>query len=263
MMKIKHYLYNTFLIEQGKTKLAIDPGQNLWLFDLRSLIPKNEWESITHVLVTHGDPDHYWQADRVATAAKAPLIVHKTMLKENNGERKILAPRKGGLQFVPFIGEAQALDVGDSMVIDDVKIQAISAQHGPIEIKIFGIKKSKIPGPKERAGFGSIGYKIQIGEYTIVNVGDSLLQKEWSNLKPDIAMLPIGGLGNNTWTMDVADALEAVKMMSPRVVIPCHYNVPFFWVKKMAVADDHAFKKEVEKLGIECRIMHFGDEIKL
>lgn len=67
-MKIKHYLYNCFVIEEGGTKIAIDPGQNLWLFDLRSLIPKSEWSSISHVLVTHGDPDHYWQADRVATA---------------------------------------------------------------------------------------------------------------------------------------------------------------------------------------------------
>ncbi len=27
-MKIKHYLYNAFLIEDGKTKIAIDPGQS-------------------------------------------------------------------------------------------------------------------------------------------------------------------------------------------------------------------------------------------
>ncbi len=49
-MKIKHYLYNTFLIEEGNTKIAIDPGQNLWMFKLQSLIPKSEWNDITHIL---------------------------------------------------------------------------------------------------------------------------------------------------------------------------------------------------------------------
>jgi len=76
-MKIKHYLYNTFLIEDGKTKIAIDPGQNLWLFKLCSLIPKPEWESITHILITHGDPDHYWQANRVAETSKAYVVCGK------------------------------------------------------------------------------------------------------------------------------------------------------------------------------------------
>ena len=65
-LRISHFLYSCFLIEQNGTKLAIDPGQNLWLFDLRSLVPGAEWASISHVLVTHGDPEHYWQADRVA-----------------------------------------------------------------------------------------------------------------------------------------------------------------------------------------------------
>jgi len=261
-MKIRHFLYNAFVIEHDNTKLAIDPGQNLWLFNLHSLIPKDEWETITHVLVTHGDPDHYWQADRVASAANAPLILNKTMVKEKDGNKTILAPRRGGLQFVPYEGDVRPLNVGDANEINGIDIQTFPTQHGPIEFKIFGIKQRKIPGPNERAGFGSIGYEIKIGQHTVVNVGDSLFQKEWSELNPDILMLPIGGLGNNTWTMDVADALEAVKLMSPKLVIPCHYNVPFFWIKKMAAADDQMFKTEVEKLGVECRIMHFNDEIE-
>jgi hypothetical protein len=31
-VKIKHYLYNTFIIEKCRIKIAIDPGQNLNLF---------------------------------------------------------------------------------------------------------------------------------------------------------------------------------------------------------------------------------------
>ena len=47
-------------------------------------------------------------------------------------------------------------------------------------------------------------------------------------MKPDILMLPVGGLGNNIWTMDAADG--------------------------------EMFKREVEKMGIECIIMKYGDE---
>ena len=72
-------------------------------------------------------------------------------------------------------------------------------------------------------------------------------------------MLPIGGLGNNTWTMDVTDAIEAVRCISPKLVIPCHYNVPFLWKKRFALADDQQFKREVEKIGTACHIMSYGD----
>ena len=83
------------------------------------------------------------------------------------------------------------------------------------------------------------------------------------SLQPDILMLPIGGLGNNSWTMDPAEALEAVRLMAPKRVIPCHYSVPFFWKKKMSPADDQQFKHDVEKLGIACSIMQYGDEIEI
>ena len=76
-------------------------------------------------------------------------------------------------------------------------------------------------------------------------------------------MLPIGGMGDNTWTMDIPDALEAVKLIAPKVVIPCHYNIPFLWIKNIAPADDRLFKREVEKLGIRCNIMRYGDEIQI
>jgi hypothetical protein len=39
------------------------------------------------------------------------------------------------------------------------------------------------------------------------------------------------------------------------------YNCPAFFSKKYNPADDKMFKKEVEKMGIECNIMKYGDEI--
>ena len=48
-MKITHYLYDAFLLEADGAKVAIDPGQNLWIRKPESLIPESEWPSVTHL----------------------------------------------------------------------------------------------------------------------------------------------------------------------------------------------------------------------
>ena len=223
-MKIRHFLYNSFLIEDGKNKIAIDPGQYFSIFNFRSLIPKTEWESITHILITHGDPDHHWQSDRVAEASNAPVICGKDLAKVENGKTLLVDPRgKELMSWIPF-KNAHPLDTGQSVTLGDVEVEAIKTVHGPISVPILWFRVKKQPGPGERVGIGSVGFKITVNGKTIVNLGDSILLKEWAGLKPDVLMLPIGGLGDNTWTMDVSDALEAVKLIEPKKVIPCHYN---------------------------------------
>lgn len=262
-MKIRHFLYNSFLIENGENKIAIDPGQYFSIFNFTSLIPKTEWKSITHVLITHGDPDHYWQSDRVAEASDAPVVCGKNLAKVEDGKILLVDPRGKELtSWVPF-KNAFPLDVGESIILGDVEIEAVKTVHGPIRVPVLWFRIKKQPGPGERVGIGSVGFKIKLDGKTIVNLGDSILQKEWAGLEPDVLMLPIGGLGDNTWTMDVSDALEAVKLIAPKKVIPCHYNVPFLWIKNIAPADHHLFKREVENLGIECNIMQYGDEIEI
>ena len=262
-MKIRHFLYNAFLIEDGQNKIAIDPGQNLWIFKLRSLIPKTEWRSITHILITHGDPDHHWQSDRVAEASNAPVVCGKDLARVEDGKTLLVDPRGKELtSWIPF-KNVHALDVGESVTLGDVEIEAVKSVHGPIIVPILWFTIKKQPGPGERTGLGSIGFKITVDGKTIVNLGDSIFLEEWTGLKPDVLMLPIGGMGDNTWTMDVSDALEAVKLIAPKRVIPCHYNIPFFWMKNTNLTDDQLFKREVEKLGIECSIMQYGDAIEL
>jgi L-ascorbate metabolism protein UlaG (beta-lactamase superfamily) len=262
-MKIRHFLYNTFLIENEKKKIAIDPGQNLWMFKLASLIPKADWSSITHILITHGDPDHHWQSDRVAEVSKAPVVCGKELARLEDGKTLLIDPRGKELtSWIPF-ENTHPLDVGESITLDGVEFVGIKSVHGPIVIPILWLKLKRQPGPKERVGLGSMGFKITIADKTIINLGDSLFQREWEGLKPDVLMLPIGGLGNNTWTMDVQEAIEAVKIISPGKVIPCHYNVPFLWKRRAAPADDQLFKQEMDNLGIECFIMQRGDEIEV
>ena len=262
-MKITHYLYNAFIIQARNKKIVIDPGGLMfYFFRFTTLIPKYEWETITHIFVTHGDPDHYWHADRLAEASNAPIICNKTMIKNVDGKDLILGPRDKGLVFTTEVKKFHTLSVDETIMVDEMSITGLKATHGPLTFKLGPISKTMTPGPEERIGWGAIGFKIQFDEKTIVNLGDTLLHAdEWKSISsPDVLMIPIGG-GAVHNTMDEREALQAIQIMKPKLVIPCHYNCPAFFSKKYNRADEHEFKKEVEKLGIKCVILHNRDSI--
>ena len=63
--------------------------------------------------------------------------------------------------------------------------------------------------------------------------------------------------------MDETEALEAVRIMQPKLVIPCHYNCAALFSKKLNPADDQMFKSEVIKMGLDCKILSIGEEINI
>lgn len=264
-MKIKHYLYNAFVIESGDKKIAIDPGcLFLYYFRMTTLIPKSEWNDITHIFVTHGDPDHYWHMDRVAEASNAAIICNKNMVKNVNGKSLMLGPRSKGLAFTKEMKNVHTLSVNQTVQLDDMTITGIKAEHGPLTLKIGPIKKTVHPGPEQRVGWGTIGFKIELNGSTIVNLGDTLLHlDDWQTIKDaDVLMLPIGGAEAHN-TMDAKQALQAIKELKPKVVIPCHYNMPSLFTKEYCKTDAAGFKIQVEKSGSDCRILKCGDKIEV
>lgn len=264
-MKITHYLYNTFVVESGDKKIAIDPGALfLYYFRLTTLIPKSEWNTITHIFVTHGDPDHYWHTDRVAEASGAPLICNTTMVRNINGRPLMLGPRDKGLAFTTSFENVRTLTVDETIQVDGMSITGLKATHRPLTLKLGPFSKTVTPGPEERIGWGALGFNIQVDGKTIVNLGDTLLHlKEWASIKnPDVLMIPIGGKTAHN-TMDEEEALEVVRMMKPKLVIPCHYNCPAFFSKKSNPADDRMFKREVEKIGAACVILHEDESVNI
>ena len=264
-MKITHYLYNTFVIESGDKKIAIDPGGLFfYFFRFTTVIPKSEWESITHIFVTHGDPDHYWHMDRVAKVSNAPVICNKTMVRNIGGKALMLGPRDKGLAFTTPMEKLHTISVDETIQLNGMSITGIKATHGAVTLKVGPLSKTLKPGPDERVGWGAIGFNIQLDGKSVVNLGDTLLhEKEWQSIKnPDVLMIPIGGKTVHN-TMDEKEAIQAVKIMQPKLVIPCHYNSPALFSKKYNPADDKMFKKEVEKMGIECVILRKGDSIEI
>jgi L-ascorbate metabolism protein UlaG (beta-lactamase superfamily) len=264
-MKIKFFGYNAFLIESEDKKLAIDPGALFFYwFRLTTLIPKSEWSNITHIFITHGDPDHYWHADRVAKASNAHVICNKTMVRDINGKALMLGPRNKGVAFTTKFNNLHILSVDETIEIDGMLITGIKTTHGELILKIGPFSKTVKPGPEERVGWGAIGFDIDLDGKRIVNLGDTLLlEKEWRIIKgPDVLMIPIGGMAIHN-TMNVEEAVQAVSNMRPKLVIPCHYNCPALFTKTYNPADDQIFKNEVEKIGIKCAILRVGDSIDL
>jgi L-ascorbate metabolism protein UlaG (beta-lactamase superfamily) len=181
------------------------------------------------------------------------------LTKVQSGETLVVDPRGRGLTSWVHFHNLHPLDVGESIELDGVTVEAVKSVHGPIAVPILGFMFRQNPGPDERVGLGSMAFQIKIGNKSILNLGDSLLLTEWEGLRPTVLMVPIGGGGQNTWTMDVDDAIQAVELIDPELVIPCHYSVPFLWKRKFAVADDARFKREVEALGKKCRILGAGE----
>ena len=264
-MKIRFYGYNAFLIESGENTVAIDPGALFFYwFRFSSLIPKSEWKRITHIFVTHGDPDHYWHADRVAKVSKAPIICNKTMVRNINGKNLLLGPRDKGLAFTTEIGRLYTLSIGETIEVDGLSVAGIKTTHGELILKLGPFSKTVKPGAEERVGWGAIGFDICLGGKRIINLGDTLLQeKDWEKInEPDVLMIPIGGKVIHN-TMDETEALQAVQIMKPKLVIPCHYNCPAFFTKNYNPADEMNFKRNVEELDSQCIILHIGDSVEL
>lgn len=70
----------------------------------------------------------------------------------------------------------------------------------------------------------------------------------------DLFIVPIG----DNYTMGIEDALKAVELVNPRVVIPMHYNT---W--PVIAADPEAFAAQVRSMGKECLVLQPGEEIRV
>jgi L-ascorbate metabolism protein UlaG (beta-lactamase superfamily) len=260
-MKITFYEYNSFIIESGGKIVAIDPAATFFYYlQFKSVIPKSIWPKVSHIFVTHGDPDHYWYTDKMAAVSGAPVIMNTSMVRNTPSGPRALGPRSRGITFDCKIPNAVLLNLGETRDVDGITVSAVKATHGPLKLKIGPFEKTEYPGPGERIGWGSMGLILTWNGRTLVNLADTLLEQEaWSLIrKPDVLMIPIGGgdIGN---TMGVDEAIAAIESIQPKVVIPTHYNMRAFFTKHYGPADDEYFRTRVEKLGAKCFLMARGE----
>lgn len=185
-MKLTFIGHACFMVEEGDYSLLIDP-----------FIEGNPQAKIkakdlhpTHIFVSHGHGDHKGDAVEIAKNTKARVITTNE-LGEEFGKEGI---------------DAIAGHIGGKAKTEFGSVKYFQAFHGS------GI-----------AGGFACGFIIEIAGKKIYHAGDTGLTKDMELLKReniDYALLPIGDF----YTMGPEDALEAVKMIEPKNVIPMHYN---------------------------------------
>lgn len=84
-----------------------------------------------------------------------------------------------------------------------------------------------------------VGYLLDFDGLRVYHAGDTYYNKELGKINTDVALLPIGG----HFTMNMEEALKLVDELSPRIVIPMHYDT-FDQIH----ADPHEMAKKNDKV---------------
>jgi L-ascorbate metabolism protein UlaG (beta-lactamase superfamily) len=174
------------------------------------------------ILFTHSHKDHCkYSTAKQLKKTKTVVLAPKNCSKELTFEYKIVKPN-------------------EQYYFHGIDIKTTNA-HNILESN--SIKKVHKKG-------ACVGYILTINNVKIYHAGDTDFIPDMKEIKDiDIAFLPIGG----TFTMDVKEAIEATKVINPRLVIPMHY----------INADPNLFCSHFKKrtLGIESKVLSIGEEL--
>lgn len=220
-MKIKFLGHACFLLDDGAHKVLTDP----FLTGNGLAAAKAEEVETDFIFVTHGHSDHTGDAAAIAKRTGAPVCCTVDLADA------VFGP--AGLSVM--VG-----NIGGSIPTAFGSAKMISAIHG-----------SGVPGGL------ACGFLFDMGGKRIYHAGDTALTMDMSLLAKeniDVALLPIGDL----FTMGPKDALRAVEMIKPKLVIPMHYNT-----FPPITQDAAAFAEQVEKLGVKARALKPGEELEL
>ncbi|MBE9390670.1 metal-dependent hydrolase [Fervidicoccus fontis] len=211
MTEINYYGHSAFEIQlvgldnRVKTVL-IDP----WITNPLSKAKVEDFSNkkIDYIIVTHDHSDHLGNAYDICkiTGAKMVGVYELAEEAEKNGISAI-----GG-------------NIGGRLSIDDLDIVLVPAVHS---------SEKAVP----------VGVVVSGRDFTFYHAGDTGVFTDMSIISelysPDLAFLPIGG----HFTMGIKEAVKAVQLIKPKMVVPMHYNT-FEEIK----ADPLAFKSLVESL---------------
>lgn len=189
--KITFYGHATIGIATGDFHLIVDP------YFKGNMAVKTKMEEVKadYLLITHGHGDHLGDTIEISGRTGAKVICNTEIgdwLNKQDVETNLL--QVGGSWQFPF-GHLRMTFALHGSSLPDGTYGGLAAGF-----LLTTLQNEKIYLAGDTGLFGDMAL---IGEEGI-----------------DVAMLPIGGL----YTMDPPDALRALRMLKPKIVIPIHYN---------------------------------------
>lgn len=185
--------HSCFGIRAGKFDLLVDP----FLDESPTAPTKSAGVAADFVLLTHGHFDHVADAVAIASRTEATVVANfeigEWLKTQGVREDKVVGMNPGGAIDLPF-GRAKMTPALHSSSLPD-------GTYGGV------------------AG----GFELLLDSKRIYFAGDTALMLDMKLIGIgglDLAVLPIGDL----FTMGPDDSLEAITLLSPQHVIPCHYN---------------------------------------
>jgi L-ascorbate metabolism protein UlaG (beta-lactamase superfamily) len=187
------YGHNCWLIETSEKTILLDP----FLSESPIAPIKAEKVAADFILLSHGHFDHVGDTVAIAKRTGATVLanyeVTQWLGKQGLADDKLLAINPGGGRTLPF---------------------------GHVKMTIAHHSSSMPDG-----SYGGVpgGFVLKLEEARIYFACDTALFLDMRLIGAgglDLAVLPIG----DVFTMGPEDSVDAVKMLTPKRVAPCHYD---------------------------------------
>ena len=185
--------HSAFALRTGDHDVLIDP----FLDDSPTATAKSADVAADFILLTHGHFDHVGDTVAIAQRTGATVVANfeigNWLTKQGIAEEKVVAMNFGGKTQLAF---------------GTVKMTV--AHH-----------TSGLPDGSDGGNPG--GYLLDLPEGLVYIAGDTALTLDMKLIGInglELAVLPIGDF----YTMGPEDSVEAIKLLNPKRVLPCHYN---------------------------------------
>jgi len=228
-MKVTFFGHSAFLFSQNNVSVLFDP----FLKENPLRVGLNYDVKADYILVSHGHRDHLGDTVELALRYNSKVI---SIFEISN-----YLASKGLDNLVP-------MNIGGEVKTDFGYVRMVMAIHS----------SSILDGESFLNGGFPAGFVVNFFGNTIYFAGDTGLFGDMKIIGDlysiDIALLPVGG----HFTMDTRDALHAIDMLRPKLVIPMHFNT---W--PVISADVNSFIKESENKGVKGVCLDVDESIEI